>query len=183
MAQEVLINILQGLVLWLLYIFLPAYIIYFISIFFHELNHLSKAEKHNVNILKKKEEFIKAGQEKLLKGYILFLGMLFSFFGGRVVEKEGDIEKLKNFDKQKEIILAGIKSDIVFMLVLAFIFFLMHLANLANFIDLINNQINGIFALSFFMILVKTFDNLFDPLHKGGDMTKLLELKQKVAKT
>jgi len=156
---------------------LVTYCIYLISVFFHELSHKKKAEKFNLEILSKRKDVLKSKESKPSRFSLFIFGIELKPFGGNLHLKDGEIEKLKLND-QKEIFLVGIKSDILFLLSMIFIYFIFAALDFADVTSIITSNVNFIFSASLLFILGKTFDNIFDPFNKGGDLKKLFELKQ-----
>ena len=162
---------------------LVVYVVYLLSTFSHELSHKRKAKKYNITILKSRKEVIKNNLEKELSKYSFFIFEFeFKFFGALLHFKEEEIKKL-DFSKQKEILLAGIKSDITLSILLIFLFFLLPNLDFFNITKIITKELNFVISCSLLIILGKTYENIFDPFNKGGDVTKLLVLRGKIAKT
>ena len=75
------------------------------------------------------------------------------------------MEKLE-FQKLEKFFLAGIKSDIIFLVILSFISFFQLISK--SFIDV------KIILIVIILLVGKTYENIFDPLNKGSDVNKLL---------
>ncbi len=144
---------------------MPAYLIYFISTILHECAHKRKAQKYKLTLLKSKQELIDYKQQGEISKLSLFLfGIQFKGFGASVHIKDGEIERF-SYDKQKEVLFAGIYSDFLFLFFLAIVL-------------IFYNHIFLLIAL--FFLIVKTFDNIYDFFKKGGDVRKLIALNKKI---
>jgi hypothetical protein len=161
-------SIISKIRIYFLQVIMPAYFIYLISTILHECAHKRKAKKYNLTLLKSKQELINHKQESEISNLSLFLfGIQFKGFGASVHIKDGEIEKL-SYDKQKEVLLAGIYSDILFSLFLVIVLRFYY-------------QLFILIALG--IIIVKTLDNIFDFFNMGGDVRKLNTLKNKKEKS
>ena len=150
-------------------ILLPAYLIYVISTIIHELSHKYWIKKYGVTILKNRTEVEKAGQYKDLSRLSFFMFWFeFKFLGASLHIKDREIEKL-NYDKQRKILLAGIKSDIIFALTLIL------LAVGAIFLKEYKLHISIILLISIFWIVGKTYKNIVGQGDRG-DLNQLMHL-------
>lgn len=162
-------------------IFLPlilAYCIYLISVFFHELNHKKIAKKFNLKILRTRKEVTDSKGFNPSRFSLFIFGIELKPFGGNLHLKDRDTEKLK-FNEQIEFFLAGIKSDITISIFLVFIYFCLVAFDFAGVTNIVTAHVSFIFSASLVFVLGKTFDNIFDPFNKGGDIKKLFQLIKK----
>jgi fatty acid desaturase len=164
-----------GFLSFLIFIFIA-----FVSTLLHEISHLRKIKKYNLKYFKSKKDYIKSNSKNSIPKFSFFLfciNVTYFGFGGVVYLKDGEIEKLK-LRQQEEVMMAGIKTDIIFAMLLVIIYYLINLL-FTNLSSVVNIDLNIIFLLSIGVILAKIYDNIFDTMKMGSDFKKLLKLKKR----